>query len=128
METPVFIARIIGPVYIILAAGLMLNPKFYQKVMEDFSKNAALVFWSGLLALMIGFLIVLSYNVWAANWKVMITIFGWGGIIKGIWLTVFPNRVSKYMQLYQKNKNLLMVHSLVALALGICMTIFGYFV
>jgi hypothetical protein len=128
MQTPVFIARIIGPVYIILAAGIMLNPKFYQMVMEDFSKNAALVFWSGLLALIIGFLIVLSHNVWAANWTVLITIFGWGGIIKGIWLTVFPNSVSKFMQAYQKNKTLLAIHSLVALALGICMTIFGYFV
>lgn len=128
METPVFIARIIGPVYIILAAGIMLNPKFYQKVMEDFCKNATLVFWSGLLALIIGFLILLSHNAWVANWTVIITIFGWGGIIKGIWLIIFPNSVSQFMQAYQKNKSLLVIHSFVALALGICMTIFGYFV
>lgn len=128
METSIFIARIIGPSYIIIAAGIMLNLKFYQKVMEDYCKNAALVFWGGLLALLIGFLILLSHNAWVANWTVIITIFGWGGIIKGIWLIIFPNTVSKFMQAYQKNKTLLVVHSFVALSLGVCLTIFGYFV
>lgn len=127
MGTAILVARIVGPCYIIFAAGMALNRKFYQKVMEDYPKNAALVFFSGLLALLIGFLIVLSHNVWVANWTVIITIFGWGGIIKGIWLTVFPDTVAKFMQAYQKNKTLLVVHSFVALLLGMCLTIFGYF-
>ncbi|OGW75710.1 MAG: hypothetical protein A2Z72_03305 [Omnitrophica bacterium RBG_13_46_9] len=127
METAIFIARIIGPCYIIFAVGMMSNREFYQKVMEDYFKNAALVFFGGLLALLIGFLILLSYNKWAANWTVIITLFGWGGIIKGIWLIVFPNTISKVMQAYRENKLLPAVHSLVALAVGVCLTFLGYF-
>ncbi|PIU41757.1 MAG: hypothetical protein COS99_03815 [Candidatus Omnitrophica bacterium CG07_land_8_20_14_0_80_42_15] len=128
METAVFIAKILGPCYLIIAIGIMLNREFYQKVMEDFSKNAALVYIGGLLALVIGLLIVLSHNVWVANWTVIITIFGWGGLIKGTWLIAFPNTVSKFMHAYQTNKTLLMIHSAVVLVLGLALTIFGYFI
>lgn len=105
----------------------MFNREFYQKVMEDYCKNAALVFFGGLFSLLIGFLIVLSHNLWVANWTVIITIFGWGGIIKGIWLIVFPNTVSKFMQAYQRNETLLLVHSVAALVFGAALAIFGYF-
>ncbi|MBN1405682.1 MAG: hypothetical protein JW946_04115 [Candidatus Omnitrophica bacterium] len=127
METSVFIAKLIGPCYLIIAIGMMMNMGFYQKVMEDFCKNSALVLFSGLFALIAGLLIVLSHNVWASNWTVIITIFGWGGLIKGVWLIAFPNTVSKFMHVYQTNKALLIVHPAVALALGAVFTIFGYF-
>jgi len=128
MDTSVFIARIIGPSYIIIAIGMMFNPKFYQRAMEEYSKSAALVFFGGLMALCIGFLIVLSHNVWTAGWAVIITLFGWGGIIKGTWLFIFPDSLAKLTHAYQKNKILLVVHSIVAFTLGMCLTVFGYFV
>lgn len=127
METSMLIARIIGPCYIIIALGMMFNRKFYQKVMDDFCKNTALLLYGGLLALVIGILIVLSHNVWAANWTVIITIFGWLGIIKGVWMLVFPETVSGFMRSYQENPSLLVVHSVIALVLGIVLTIPGYF-
>ncbi|MDD5747233.1 MAG: hypothetical protein PHO30_08230 [Candidatus Omnitrophica bacterium] len=128
METSLFIAGIIGPVYLIIGAGMMLNRAFYQRVLEDYCKNAALVFMGGLFALFFGFLIVLSHNIWAANWTVIITIFGWAGIIKGTWLTLFPETLSGVMRLYQKNRNLSGMNGVVALLLGLVLTFFAYIV
>ena len=127
METSVFIARIFGLCYLILGAGFVFNRKAFVRVMEDFCKNAALLFYGGLLALVIGVVIILTHNVWVANWTVIITIIGWIALIKGIWIIVFPNTVSKFMQAYQKNENLLMVHSIVALIFGAVLTFFGFF-
>ena len=127
MGTSVFIARIFGLCYLILGAGLLFNQKAFQRVMEDFCKNAALVFYGGILSLVIGVVIILTHNVWVANWTVMITIIGWLGLLKGIWIIVFPNTVPKFMQAYQKNENLLMVHSIGALILGAVLTYFGFF-
>ncbi len=95
--------------------------------MDDFCKNAALLFYGGLSALVIGVVIILTHNVWVANWTVIITIIGWAGLIKGIWIIVFPNTVSKFMQAYQKNENLLMVHSIGVLIFGAVLTFFGFF-
>ena len=127
METSLFIAKILGPLVLVVAIGIMANRGFYQKVMEDFCKNAALIYIGGLFSLVIGILIVLAHNTWALNWALIITIFGWGGIIKGIWLIVFPNSIAKFMRVYQKNKALLGVHSVLALVVGTALTFLGYF-
>ena len=126
MGISIFLAKILGPCFVIIGVGILLNREFYQKVKEDFCKNAALLFYGGILALIIGLIIVLSHNVWVAKWPVIITIYGWGGIIKGTWLTVFPNSVFKFMEAYNKNKNLLLVHSLVIIVLGAALSILGY--
>jgi len=127
METSVFIARIFGLCYLIIGAGFVFNRKSLHRIMEDFCKNAALVFYGGLLALVIGVVIILTHNVWVANWTVMITIIGWLALIKGIWMIFFPNTVYKFMQIYQKNENMLTLHSIVALILGAVLTFFGFF-
>lgn len=127
METSVFIARIFGLCYLIIGIGFIFNRKAFQQLMDDFCKNAALLFYGGLLALVIGLVIILTHNVWVANWTVIITIIGWIGLIKGIWIIVFPDTVYKFMQAYQRNKNLLIVHSIVALIFGAVLTFFGFF-
>ncbi len=127
METSVFIAKIFGLCYLVFGVGFLFNRKAFQRVMEDFCKNAALVFLGGVFALVIGIVIILKHNIWVANWTVMITIIGWLGLIKGIWIIVFPNTVSKFMQAYQENEGLLTVHSVAVLILGAVFTYFGFF-
>ncbi len=127
MGTSIFIARVFGLCYLIIGAGFMFNRKAFMRVMDDFCKNAALVFLSGLFALVVGVVIILTHNVWAANWTVIITIIGWAGLVKGIWLVVFPNTVAAFMQAYQKNEKLLIIHSIAALIFGSVLTFFGFF-
>ena len=128
MESSIFLAKLLGPYCIIVAVGVLFNLKSYQKVMEDFFKNSALLYLGGVMALLFGFLIVLFHNLWAANWTVVITIFGWAGIIKGIWLIILPNSASKMTALYRKNTALLKIHLLIIIALGVFLTVMGYFV
>jgi len=127
MENSIFIARIFGLCYLILGACLLVNRKAFQRVMEDFCESAALIFFGGMFALVIGVVIILAHNVWVANWTVMITIIGWIALIKGIWLIVFPNSVSRFMQAYQKNERLPVIHAFVALIFGAVLTYFGFF-
>ena len=128
MENSIFLAKILGPYCIIVGAGVLFNVKIYQKVMEDFCKNSALLYLGGIFALLFGLLILQFHNVWAANWTVIITIFGWGGLIKGAWLIIFPNSLTKLTEAYKKKTALLKVHLLVAIVLGIFLTVKGYFV
>ena len=128
MENSVFLAKLLGPYFIIVAVGILFNLKIYQKIMEDFCKNSALIYLGGIMALFFGLLVVLFHNVWVASWEVIITIFGWLGLIKGIWLITFPNSVTKFSEAYQKNLTLLRIHLVIVLALGLFLTVKGYFV
>ena len=128
MENSIFLAKLLGPYFIIVALGILFNLKTYQKIMGDFCKNSALIYLGGIMALFFGLLVVLFHNAWVASWAVIITIFGWLGIIKGAWLIIFPKTLAKFIEAYQKNKAILVVHSIIVLTLGTGLTIFGYFV
>ncbi|MBN1913857.1 MAG: hypothetical protein JW788_05585 [Candidatus Omnitrophica bacterium] len=125
MANSVFLAKVIGPCFFIIGLGLLFNRGFYQKLMEDFSKNTAFLYLGGFFALIFGLLIVLSHNVWR-GWQVLITIFGWGGLIKGIWLIVFPDSVSGLMKIYHKNDSLLIFHAILVIIMGALLAFFGF--
>jgi hypothetical protein len=126
MENSIFLAKIIGPYLIIVGIGVLLNLKTYQNMIGDFVKNSALLYLGGVIALLVGLLLVLIHNVWIASWIVIITIIGWLGIMKGAWLIIFPNTVGKLTDAYQNKTGLLVVHLFIALALGIFLTLKGY--
>jgi hypothetical protein len=126
MENSIFLAKIIGPYAIVVALAFLFNPKTYQKILEDFCKNSALVYLGGIYAFLFGLLVVLFHNVWVAGWPVIITVFGWVGIIKGVWLIVFPNTVAKFTQAYQKKTPLLTISLAIVLVLGIFLVARGY--
>ena len=127
MTVSIFVAKILGPVFIVVATAMILNKGLIQKLMEDFCKNSALLYFGGVSSLIFGLVIVIMHNVWAWNWTVIITIFGWMGILKGIWLIVFPNTINKFMEGYNSNKLFIKVHSVFALLCGMFLTYVGYF-
>lgn len=126
MDSAVYIAKIVGPFMIIVALGLMLNRDTYIKMMEDFFKNKALVYIGGIMALLMGMIIVSFNNVWAWNWNTVITVFGWLGIIKGIWLVVLPNVRGKITKIFSKHPHLITIDAVIMLLIGIFITVRGY--
>lgn len=127
MSASVFIAKILGPYCTIVAVGILCNLKAYQRVMDDLCKNFALLYLSGVISLLFGLFLVLFHNIWALSWAVIITIIGWLGILKGIWLIVFPDTVAPFIKAYREKTALLVLHLVIVFALGVSLTIFGYF-
>ncbi|HQP11097.1 MAG TPA: hypothetical protein PKV41_06935, partial [Candidatus Omnitrophota bacterium] len=68
MQTSLFFAQIIGPCLMIVGVGILANPVAYERLMGDFPKSAAMLYLGGVLALVIGLLVVLTHNVWKAGW------------------------------------------------------------
>lgn len=128
METSIFLAKLLGPYLIIIGAGVLFNIKYYQGMMEGFTENSVLIYLGAIMALIFGLLIVLFHNVWVWNWPVIITIFGWMGLVKGIWLIFFPKSVNKMMVVFKDKPNILRIHLCIAIILGIILSIKGYFV
>ena len=126
METSLFIAQVLGPCFCAVGLGIVLNCRQYAKVIEDFTKNATVFYVTGLIPLAFGIVIIRLHNIWTADWRVIITVCGWAGLIKGLWLIVFPRTVSAVMRFYEGNKMLLMVHAVIALVIGLVLTYNGF--
>lgn len=127
MDSSLFFAKLYGLCLVIVGLGLMFNLKTYQKMIADFFKNAALVYLGGILALLIGLIVVINHNLWVADWRAVITVLGWAGFIKGVWLIVFPRTIAAFTEVYQRKTGLLVAHAVLVLALGLFLAFKGYF-
>ena len=127
MDSSIFFAKLLGPYCILAAAGVLFNLKAWQNIMEDFFRNTALIYFAGAFAFLFGLTIVLLHNIWEANWTVIITIFGWLGIIKGVWMIILPNTVGKIIKAYRRNTFILKVNLFIAAVIGLFLTAIGYF-
>lgn len=84
------ISLILGAIMLATGVGAYLHPAAFHRMFGNFAENPATTYLSGLLAIAIGVLIVISHNVWVADWPIIITLIGWGSLIKGAWLIVSP--------------------------------------
>src|SRR5437899_11662419 len=92
MPTSVFLAKLIGPVAIAIAVGVLANAAVYRKLSEEFLASHALIYLAGILGMTAGVAVVLSHNVWAADWRVLITLLGWLAAVGGAVRIVLPQQ------------------------------------
>ena len=125
MSTSVFLARLIGPVMVI-GLAVFANPRGFREMAEEFMASRALMFLSGFLIMPAGLAIVLSHNVWTADWRVLITIFGWLNAI-GATLRLFrPPFLTKAGRALLKQPRFIPVAAGVWVVLGLLFCFFGY--
>jgi len=128
MDSSILLARLMGPYIILIGASLMLNQKIFRKIMEDFPKNPSLVFITGLLTFVAGLATLLFHNMWVADWRVLITIFGWIALIKGIMLVVLPGTLLKTTKIYSDNFKLVLIPWGIMILIGIFLMVKGYII
>ena len=126
MQSSIFLARIIGPLFMILSVGLLINTKTYQEISKEFYINASQRYLGGLVALILGLLMIEFHNVWKVHWTVIITIIGWIAVVKGVVLLAFPDLLSRLADAYTNKPRLLIVNSFIVLVIGIFLTVKGY--
>jgi uncharacterized protein YjeT (DUF2065 family) len=125
METSLLVAQIVGLVYVTMGLGLLLNGEYYKKSFDEMMKSPAFMFFGGITALVVGFLIVNSHNVWTKDWTVLVTIIGWIALIKGVLIFVAPKLLIDFSRpLLKKNMKVLGVCVLV---MGGIFAYFGFF-
>jgi hypothetical protein len=127
MSTAMMIAQILGPMYLVVALGLWLNGEHFKKIFESFVKSEASLYMGGIMALIVGILIIRAHNVWVADWSVLITIIGYLATLKGVLLIVFPETVTMMWKKFLIKGNGIRVGQFVTLILGAFLTWMGYF-
>jgi len=126
MATSRYLAKLMGPVFLAIGVGMLLNAQIYRVMGEQFLQSHALIYLSGLLALPVGIAIVLSHNVWEANWRVLITVFGWLAVIGGAVRIIVPQFVQHVGGAVMHLAALPFIGGVVVLVLGGVLAWFGY--
>ena len=126
MDTSIFLARLLGPSMLVIVAGLAVNRATYRALSREFLDSPALIYLAGLMTFVAGLAIVLTHNVWVANWPVLITIVGWLGVITGVARTVAPQRVAERGKTFAANHNFPYIAGGIWFLVGAVLCFFGY--
>ena len=126
MSTSIFLAKLIGPFFLIVGAAVALNARNFPAIAEEFLRSPALIFLSALMILPAGLAIVLTHNVWVANWPVIVTLLGWISVISGAVRLIAPQRVTAIGRRVHARRNLVYASAAIWIAIGAVLTFFGY--
>lgn len=127
MATSILIAKLIGPILLVAAIAMLANTKDLQELARSFLNDRALIYISGILAMLAGLAIVNNHNVWAVSWPIIITLFGWASLVGGVFRIALPGTVQTVGRAMLERETLMRVSGVVWVLLGAFLTYVGYF-
>jgi len=122
MELSILLAKIFSAVYLAAGLGVLINPRYYSRIMDDMLKNFAVVFLYGFFAIIFGVFMITYHNFWVKNWTTVVTFFGWASLIKGFMCLVLPQTLKMAKPMYSSR-----YYAIIALAIAIFFGYYGFF-
>ena len=126
MQTSLFLAKLIGPVMLVIGLAVFANQRGFRDMAEEFIASRAMMFLSGLIVMPAGLAIVLTHNLWTADWRVLITIFGWLNVVGGAIRLAGPPFLSKAGRAMLKQPYFISLAAAIWTVLGLLFCFFGY--
>ena len=127
MAATIPIAKLIGPVLLVAAIAMLADVKDLQEMAREFLKDRALIYVTGVLAMLGGLAIVNNHNIWIADWPVIITLFGWAMSIGGAVRMALPSAVRSIGGAMMENPFMIRVSGVAWVLIGAFLTYKGYF-
>ena len=126
MSTSIFLARLVGPLLLLVGIGILINPRPFRTMAGEVVRSVTLIYLFGLVDCAAGLAIVLTHNVWVASWRVLITLIGWLMLIRGAARIVVPHMISPYAAKVIGRKEIYPATGAVTAILGLVLSYFGY--
>ena len=123
MEISIFFVKFMGYFMFLTSSALFLSKESRTAMLENMKNNESFLIAMGYITLLIGLPIVILHNVWALNVLGLVTLIGWGTLVKGFVLLLKPSMVKKKDYSDKSLKTRVLIGALIGLGLMYC----GYF-
>ncbi|MDH3382104.1 MAG: hypothetical protein OEL54_05325 [Flavobacteriaceae bacterium] len=99
MDNSILLAEFWGWYLIVFFSLIIINTKRIKQML-DYVKDEKFLLLMSFIAIIIGLINIIIHNIWSSDWRVIITLFGWVALFKGILFFSFPdlakNEVMKF--------------------------------
>ncbi|KTD74270.1 hypothetical protein [Legionella tucsonensis] len=126
MNTSLFLAKAMGLYFMIISISVLINKNRMPSVISELMKNPAMQFLMGLNLLIVGLLLILTHNIWAFSWQVIITTVSWAVFIKGILNVAFPNLAKYLTKPFLQRQSITYFAILINFLLGLYLCYYGF--
>ena len=119
-----YLAEIWGISIVVISLALLIKENHLKRLFASIETEEGFFLW-GFISFIIGLAMVLSYNAWTQSWQVVITIFGWLALLKGLALLFLPEQMKKYAKKMEAAQ-FIPYAMVVILIIGLVITYFGF--
>lgn len=120
------LAKVLGLYFLVIAAAFFFNANRFKNLYGRIAQDENFLFLGGLLAVLIGAVIISVHNEWVWGWPVVITILGWWSLIKGGMLLIFPDSIKFFSFIQNQPLMFYRILSLVYLGFGVFLAYKGW--
>lgn len=127
MDITLLLAQIWGPILMAIGLGFFMSRAYYMKVYRDLEKAPFAVLFFGMFAMAAGIAQVLAHNVWGNLPQSLVSLLGWGLLLKGVICVVLPKLADRGGD-WALDARIVPAAGGIALLLGVYLTWISYFV
>ena len=119
------LTKVLGILFLVIGLKFVFNRKGACAIAADMVKHPASQFMAGIFPLLIGSWVVLTHNVWALKWSLVLTVVGWLMLLVGIirlWLTsAWVDRMEN------SSERMVAAASVISVIFGVLLCYVGFF-
>jgi len=116
MDTTLVLAKVFAIYFVVSGLFLIFKGKSLPLILKDFYDHPAVGYLTGTILLFLGLLLVLQNNIWDGSWRMLVTVFGWLALGKGLAYLFFPKFLSDIP--VRRLRSLMVVSGVVLVAAG----------
>ena len=121
-----FPARIIGPLALAVGIGGLLDRAAIRGIAATLAREPAPIFVLGALDLAVGLAILQVHNLWVPDWRILVTLVGWFGLVRGLVRILVPTRLAARAAPKLLDSGFAGIALAVTAAYGLVLTACGY--
>ena len=126
-QRTVYLGRLIGLFLLIAAVSMMLDRDSIVEMATALVQDRALLLIVALIALGVGLALVVGHNVWSSGlFPLVITIFGWSQLLRGLVLLLLPPEAQIAFFQVMRLEDFFYVYAGIPLVLGAYLTYAGF--
>ncbi len=125
MDITDFLMQLWGPVLLAVGLGFFTSRSYYLKIYRELDKQSFAVFVFSIFAIPAGIIHIQAHNLWNTLPEIIVSVLGWGLLIKGIIFAIAPRFVGRTADWEAKSK-LVPLAGFLMLVLGAYLTWIGY--
>lgn len=127
MLSSILLARFFGILMIIVYGGVLINRKHYHNLFRKLDDHPHVMLLSGIVALVIGLVALLTHNVWA-SWAVVITLVAWLFALSGALRIAFPKTAATLISWFTDKDNVITFYVTISAmtAIGVFLAVMGF--
>ncbi len=96
MSTVETVAHLLGVLYVVIGLSMLMRPTAYRDMVAEFFASPTLCYIGGILALLMGLVILALHDEWRGVFNIIVGVIGWLAAVKGAFLIIRPNVIQKF--------------------------------